>query len=72
MKKQITSEQLREVLRARAIEAKSLRRLAAKLGVSPAYLSKVLTRNIEPGPTICKALGYRLVLAYEQQPPKEK
>lgn len=39
-------------------KTQSLRAYARNLGVSVGYLSDVYVRRREPGPTICKALGY--------------
>lgn len=40
--------------------------LAAKLKVSPQYLSDVMTGKSDPGPAILKALGYERVVLYKE------
>lgn len=67
MTKVLTGEEVKTILEARLNEAVSLRACAAALGVSPAYLSRVMrARSTRLGPTIVKALGYREVYMYER------
>jgi len=38
--------------------------VAEKIGVTPAYISDVLSGRREPGKTICDALGFERIVAY--------
>lgn len=65
--KTITFDELKGLLRARVTVSHSLRQCAGDLGVSPAYLSKILiTKKASIGPSVLKALGYEAVTVYRR------
>lgn len=41
------------------IAAKSLRKVAADIGVTPAFLSFVMNGKAKPGPKVAEALGFQ-------------
>jgi transcriptional regulator with XRE-family HTH domain len=53
-------EEVLELLRRRVHKSASLRQAAIQFGVSAQYLSDVLCGRRRLGPTLLKALGYRL------------
>ena len=57
--KQITSDELRKILRAACKEAGSQRKWALDNNISPAYVNDVLNGVREPAEKIGKALGYK-------------
>lgn len=68
MAQYLTIEALLERVREQAIAAGSLRKYASSIGISAPYLSDVMNRRRDPGPTICKALGYEAVILYREVP----
>lgn len=66
MMKRITATALVKRIRAEVAEVGSQEALAARCGVSGAYLSYVLNGQRPPSKKILDALGYRRVVLYEQ------
>ena len=63
----ITREEMTDLIRAAAQEAKSQRALAHKWGVSPSYITDLLQGLRDPGPTILDAMGYERVVFYRKK-----
>lgn len=53
-------------LQVRANKLGGQKQLAKELGISPQYLSDVMTGKSEPGPAILEALGYERVVLYKE------
>ncbi len=62
--KTISLDELKGLLRARVTEADSQRKAATALGITHAYLSKLLCTALPPGPKVLDALGYTRVTRY--------
>jgi transcriptional regulator with XRE-family HTH domain len=62
---------LRRVILQRAKRTGSQRRLATVLGVSPSYLTNVLSGRDLPGDTLLDALGFVRRVRYVQRPAGE-
>jgi len=62
----ISRDEFKGLLRARVTQTRSLRAAARSLGVSASYLSRMLTTDSDVGPTLCRALGYRRIVAYQR------
>ena len=60
----LVADDVRMILRDHCVTAGSLRAAAVELGVSAAYLSQVITRKVEPGEKICRALGLKRSVTY--------
>jgi hypothetical protein len=62
----LTADQFRAALGALVGAAGSQSRLAIRLGVTPGYLSQIVTGHRPPSERVLTALGYRRVEAYER------
>lgn len=65
--KTISLEEFKGLIRARLTEAPSLRQCAAELGITHAYLSRILNTALPPGPKVLKRLGYARVIRYTRK-----
>lgn len=61
----MTAAEVRDLLREACIDAGSQRAWATEHGVSPVYVSDVLSGRREPGEKILDALGLRKIVSYE-------
>lgn len=65
--KTLSLSEFKSILRARVMEADSLRKLAPALGTTAQTLSRLLSKaETVPGPQLLRVLGYRRVVRYER------
>ncbi len=67
MKKRLTLQDVIALLRKQADEAGSQKLLAAKLEVTPQYITDILRGRREPGEAILRPLGLRKIVSYESE-----
>lgn len=60
----MTADDVRAMLKD-ATEKRGKKRWAGEAGVTPNYVSAVLSGKTEPGPSICRALGICRTAVYE-------
>jgi transcriptional regulator with XRE-family HTH domain len=60
----MTADEVRELLRAK-LNGRTHDVLAAELGVTQGYLSKVLASDCNPGEKLLRQIGLRKVVSYE-------
>jgi transcriptional regulator with XRE-family HTH domain len=63
----ITREEMTDLIRKAADEAKTQRALARQWGVSPSYITDLLQGLRDPGPAILDAMGYERVIFYRKK-----
>ncbi len=59
-------DQLLALINKKVEDAGSQRAVALELGITPAYLSDVLSRRREPGESVLAPLGLRKKITYEK------
>lgn len=62
----LTKKSIIEELRLLAKSMSSHKAMADKIGISPAYLSDVISGRRDPGPKVCKFLRVEPVLVYRE------
>ncbi len=63
----ITEARLIEMLQVNA-KLSNQKEVANQLGISPQYLNDILNHRRYPGEKVCRALGLRRVVMYEENP----